>query len=116
MNARSIACALALAGALLGCVAIVGGTDGYQLADNPQPTGCTAAADCDAGEVCCLSGQEPSSTTRSCQSGPCAIAQLCKTNMECGDSAPGCSLQACEVGGTTFTLQACGALPPCSFR
>ena len=109
MLRRTIAGALSLTLTLAGCFIVTGSNDGYQPAD--PPGGCAGTADCSGGQVCCAALPSPV-----CQSAPCALAQLCKTTMECGDSAPGCALQSCTLDGGTFTLQACGALAACSLK
>lgn len=111
MVRRSVFGAVFLAAA--GCFVITGSTDGYQRGtdDAGSAGGCAGSSDCDAGQVCCAA-----LPTALCQAGPCALAQLCRTTMECGDAAPGCAVQSCKLDGSTFTLQACGALSLCSFK
>ena len=110
MGRRSIIGALFVVAALAGCFIVTGSNDAYHIADAGS-SGCASTDDCTTGQVCCAA--RPTSV---CQTGPCALAQLCKTSMECGDSAPGCAVQSCMLDGATFTLQACGALPACYFK
>lgn len=113
MVRRGIVGAAIAACAAAGCFIVTGGTDGYQLTDagGLSASGCTGTSDCIEGQICCAVLPAPV-----CQTGPCALAQLCNTTKECGDSAPGCALQSCQIDGSTYTLQACGALSLCSFK
>lgn len=102
---------------------------GYRLADAGQPgdgacigdapcvsLGCIAAANCAAGEVCCLTLTPTSSFSLGCQSGACTAPpgiQLCKTDAECPSGGP-CAPQQCSFGGPPLTLAACNQLPGCS--
>jgi hypothetical protein len=116
---RSIAGAVFLAAGLWGCFLVTGSTDGYAPTGNAGAATtfqCASSADCDAGQVCCLGIQSTSSASSQCQAGPCALAQLCTASLECGDAAPGCALQSCMVDGSTYTLQACGALAYCAIK
>lgn len=101
-----------------GCVLFTGSTEGYSLID-AGASSCTAAAQCDAGSVCCLviSASTTTSTSGTCQAS-CRLTypQLCTTNAECGDAGP-CSRQSCSVeagGGLSVPLQACGVFPECT--
>lgn len=57
---------------------------------------CDEAADCSEGAKCCL-GSEKGYSERNCvsQCGDASIAQLCKTNEECGDAGP-CNEKVCR--------------------
>jgi hypothetical protein len=55
---------------------------------------CDEAADCSAGEVCCLNGNTFSCAT-TCAAGP--QTQSCRLNTECGQSAQ-CIVQSCNGG------------------
>ena len=111
MLRRAILGMVLLTAAHAGCFIVTGGTDGYQPAVTADPRStCAGSADCDAGQVCCAN--LPASV---CQTGPCALAQLCTTTAECGDSGP-CASQSCQLDGSTFALEACGALPICAIR
>jgi hypothetical protein len=121
---------LAFALAVGGCVLITGGTGGYTEGDagaDGSPFGdsgssCAAAANCNAGQICCLSIDPVTlSAVGSCEPGPtCAQKlQLCTTNAECGDAGASdggaCVRQQCEFGGAPSTFSLCGqVLPHCA--
>jgi hypothetical protein len=115
---------------LAGCAAVTDlGVSGYQLADAGQSgdaacqedavcvsLGCVAAANCSAGQVCCLTASSTSSVDLACQPAPCealAGVQLCKTDAECVNGAR-CTTQQCAFGGPALTIGACNRLPNCS--
>jgi len=121
MRAKALGPALALAmvvagSAFVGCILVTSGTDGYSVVDSGASS-CMAAADCEAGSVCCLVVNAASTSTAGTCASSCSLSypQLCKATSECGD-AGACTKQSCTVdagGGLSVTLQACGLLPVC---
>jgi hypothetical protein len=102
--------ALALVAGLVGCILLVGGTDGYTLV---PPVPCKSAADCTQSQVCCAALTSASSVTETCQFACGGLAvQICAENAECVDA--GCIAQSCRVDGGSVTFQACTLVPTCT--
>jgi hypothetical protein len=93
--------------------------DGYDAAPEPSDAacpgdasacaflGCISSANCDGGQICCLSiasSGPPLVAAAVCQTGPCAATsfQGCQSSTECGSSI---SCIPCTVGG--ISLSAC---------
>jgi hypothetical protein len=90
--------------------------DGYDAAPEPSDAACAgdasacvsvdciSSANCDGGQICCLSmaSSGPVVATAMCQTGPCASEfQLCQSSTECGN---GISCAPCTVGGVSLSV------------
>jgi hypothetical protein len=91
-------------------------TDGYRTVDSGSP-GCQGAADCDGGEVCCLSTLSPVAAT--CRPAPCPNitaapfpVQLCQSSSEC--VGVDCFEQSCQLGSASMGVSACGVVATCT--
>jgi hypothetical protein len=75
----------------------------------------TCPSDCPSGEFCCVTASPSGSLTESCRA-PSACTtqsgsfQACASAGECGDGGS-CIAQTCSFGDSTFTVQACTAIP-----
>jgi hypothetical protein len=109
---RPIAAIVALLSFAGGCTLLVGGTDGYHIAEAGSAPTCTSAADCSNGEICCFSTSATIATLApagACQSS-CSVPQLCAQSTECG-AAVACVTQPCSAMGITLMVKACGTAP-----
>ena len=114
MRAASVVAALALVGAVAGCVLITGGSDGYSVAEGGAVTaaGCQKPGDC-SGEACCFVPDAAVPTTV-CQKSCPAWQQLCTVGSDCGDAGESCLAQSCTVEGVTVQVTTCGAISFCT--
>jgi hypothetical protein len=121
--------ALAVAAALVRCAILTGDTAGYSLVPDAATYSCHSAADCDAGQVCCLTLSIAASglnAVAACQSGPPCRSilpglpgvqpiQFCEAGAECADDA-GCLSQRCSPGDAADSvIKACGHIVGCQF-
>jgi hypothetical protein len=88
------------------------GANGYTLTDSGvHASGCTSAAECDGGAICCVTSLSP--VTMSCQTTCAALpdfgaVQICSSDGEC--AAGMCAQQNCPIG----TISACGTVAGCN--
>jgi hypothetical protein len=79
---------------------------------------CLSAANCAAGQVCCLMPTTLSSGSTSCEqpsacSSPGSLSfQLCASTGEC-PSGDGCTAQQCTFGEVSVMVHACTTIPFC---
>jgi hypothetical protein len=105
--------ALGVGAALVGCILVTGGTNGYTGpeagAEVPVGEGC----DCGVGMVCCLPSLDAEIPLVTCQAScPEPWKQLCGSASECGDAA--CLTNICLIEDASLQLLSCGPIPICA--
>jgi hypothetical protein len=108
-----LVCAFAVGLPAIGCAWVTdAGANGYTLREGGAPRlGCTSAADCDGGTVCCATSMSPftASCAKSCPGLPVTLGvQLCASDTECANGT--CVQQECF----NVMVAACGLVSECS--
>jgi hypothetical protein len=91
------------------------GSNGYRLEEGGAQSGCTSAADCDGGAICCVTSLAPMAV--SCQASCTTLPivggiQVCMSNGECAGGT--CVAQDCSGSAVGAAISACGTLADCS--
>lgn len=113
MRAAALVGAMAIVGAVAGCVLVTGGSDGYSASEGGlSGLACHSPKDCN-GQACCFELDDAGVPSTTCQATCPAWQQSCGVGSDCGDGGE-CLAQSCTVEGTTAQVTTCGAIPFCT--